>query len=629
MLEALRNAAGSWLAKALLAILVLSFAIWGISGRMLGSFTSNVVITAGETQVSALDYRLAWDRQLSVLSQRLGQRITREQAEALGVDQQVLAQLVAGAVLDEQAREMHLGVSAERLAALIAEDPAFHGPDGKYNREMFDYVLRQVGMRPEDYLRNREQVAVRQQIVEATTDGFAVPDTFLTAVALYRGEDRTVDYVQIPRSLVEPVADPAEDALKTWFEGNKSVFAAPEYRKIVYAKLEPADIADPAAVSDDQVREDYEKNKARYTTPEKRTIQQIVFKDDAAAQKAEETIRGGSTFEDVMKAEGKSETDVSLGTLARTEVADPAVAEAAFALTEGSVSAIVQGVFGPVILRVTKIEPETVKSLDEVKDAIRADLAQAEASRILLDVHDSYEDSRAGGDTIEEAAAKVKLKVVTIDAVSRAGEAPDGSTIKDIPESDKLLAAAFETDTDVENPGLPIGSSGFVFYEVKGVTPARDRTLDEAHDKAVAAWKKEEADRLLSTKAEEARKRLTEGTALDTIATDLGLEKQTKRGLKREADDADFGADGVEAVFAIKPGESGVVTGPNGDSRVLFSVIEAIEPAGAGPDLVPDDAKNSFAAAISDDLLDGLVSRLRGQYDVLVNQTAIDAAKTL
>lgn len=483
MLEALRNAAGSWLAKALLALLVISFAIWGISGRMLGGFASNVVISAGKTEVSAIDYRLAWDRQLSTLSQRLGKRVTREQAEALGVDQQVLAQLVAGAVLDEQAREMRLGVSQQRLADLIAEDPAFHGPDGKYDRQLFDYVLRQVGMRPEDYLRNREQVAIRQQIVEATTDGLVAPDAFLTAVALYRGEDRTIDFVQIPRSLVEPVADPAEDVLKAWFEDNKTGFAAPEYRKIIYAKLEPSDISDPSAISDDQVREDYEKNKSRYTTPEKRTIEQIVFKDEATAQKAVETIRGGSTFEDIMKAEGKTAADVSLGTLARTEVADPAIAEAVFALGEGAVSDVVQGVFGPVVLRVTKIEAETIQPLDAVKDAIRAELALAEASRVLLDVHDAYEDARAGGDTLEEAATKQKLKVITIEAVNQGGEAPDGTVLKDIPESTKLLAAAFDSDIDVENPAMPIGSSGFVFYEVKGVTPARDRTLDEVREK--------------------------------------------------------------------------------------------------------------------------------------------------
>ena len=156
----------------------------------------------------------------------------------------MLAQLVAGAVLDEQARKLGLGLSKDKLAQLTMEDPAFQGPDGQFNRQQFEYVLRQIGMRPEDYLDNRGQVAIRQQIVEAVSDGLKAPDTFLRAVALYRGEDRTAEYIVLPKSLVEPIEEPADAVLSAWFEENKQTYAAPEYRKIAYVKLEPEDIAD-------------------------------------------------------------------------------------------------------------------------------------------------------------------------------------------------------------------------------------------------------------------------------------------------------------------------------------------------------------------------------------------------
>lgn len=91
MLDLLRNAAGTWVAKILLLMLVVSFAVWGISGQMMGGMGGNAVITAGSTKVTAVEYRLAYDRQLSVLSQQFGTRITREQAAAFGIDQQVLS----------------------------------------------------------------------------------------------------------------------------------------------------------------------------------------------------------------------------------------------------------------------------------------------------------------------------------------------------------------------------------------------------------------------------------------------------------------------------------------------------------------------------------------------------------
>ncbi|WP_204283850.1 SurA N-terminal domain-containing protein, partial [Klebsiella pneumoniae] len=68
-----------------------------------------------------------------------------EQADAIGVSNQVQAQLVAGVVLDEEARKMSLGLSKDRLAQLAAEDPAFQGPDGRFNPGQFDLVLRNAG----------------------------------------------------------------------------------------------------------------------------------------------------------------------------------------------------------------------------------------------------------------------------------------------------------------------------------------------------------------------------------------------------------------------------------------------------------------------------------------------------
>ncbi len=625
MLDSLRKAAGTWIAKLLLLLLVLSFAVWGISGQIAGG-PSSTVVTAGETTVSALDYRLAYDRQLSVLSQRFGSRITREQAIALGVDAQVLAQLVAGAVLDEQAREMGLGLSQDRLALLTAEDPAFRGPDGTFDRRQFEFVLQQIGMRPEDYIRNREQVAIRQQIVEAVSDGMSVPDTFLKAVALYQGEDRTVDMIVLPPALVEPIEDPSDDVLAAWFEDNKIRYEAPEYRKLTYVKLEPEDIADQRAIADDQVRQDYETNIASYTTPERRTIEQVVFANTEAAQIALDRIRGGATFEETVAAEGKSMLDVQLGTLEKSRVADPAVAEAAFGLAENEISGIVEGAFGPVILRVTEIEEEKVQPFEEVADKIRMELALAEAGDVLFDVHDGYEDARASGATMAEAAEKLGLKMVTVEAVDRTGRTPDGTVVNDLPQSRDMLREAFETEAGVENPPLSLGASGFVFYEVDTITPRRERSLDEVRDEVVADWRAAERDDRLSTRAKELEKRVADGASLDEIAGELALEKQTKRGLRRGAEDADFGAAGVAAVYGVAPGGVGTVAAPTGDAQILFKVVEVFEPAGASAESVPPENRENFRTGLADDLLDQLVTKLRDEYGVTVNQAAIQQA---
>ncbi|TPI81942.1 peptidylprolyl isomerase [Mesorhizobium sp. B2-8-9] len=630
MLGILRSAAGTWVAKALLSLLVVSFLAWGATTRMVGGVLGghHAVITAGGTEVSINEYRLAYDRQLSLLSQQYGQRVTHEQAKLLGVDNQVLAQLVSGAVLDEQARKLGLGLSKDRLAELTREDPAFKGPGGQFDRRTFEYLLRQLGMRPEDYLRNRSQVAVRQQIVEAISDGLKVPQTFLKAVSLYRGEDRTIDYVVLPKTLVQPIEAPSDSALTTYFDANKKNYAAPEYRKFSYVRLEPQDIMDPSAVTDQQISEDYNKNIARYTTPEMRTIEQLVFKTPDAAKAALDSLKAGATFDKLVTAEGKTQADTLLGTLAKDKIADKAVADAAFSLNANEVSQVVQGAFGPVLLRVTEIKPQVVKPLSEVSGQIRKDLALGEASRILLDVHDSYEDTRASGASLAQAAEKLKLKVVTIDAIDRTGQRPDGTIVNDLPESAELIKSVFAAEPNTENEGLTTAGNGFVFYEVQSVTPARDRTLDEVRKKVVADWTEAETDKRLDAKAQELEKRLKAGTALDVIAGELKLDKQTKRGLKREADDADFGKEGAAAMFGVGEGGTGLIPSPTGDGQILFKVAEVFEPAGADGSAVPDDAQKSFGAGMSDDLLDQLVAQLQSQYDVRIDPNAVSQAQT-
>ena len=630
MLTILRKAAGTWVSKVLLILLVLSFGVWGISGEILNRGGTNNVITAGDTRVTQQDFRLAYDRQINIYSQQFGTRITREQARTFGIEDQVVAQLVAGALLDEQARDMGLGVSQDRVAELTASDQAFHGPDGQFNRQQFQYVLSQVGMRPQEYLLNRQQVALRQQIVEAVSDGLTAPNAFLEAVAQYRGETRTVEYVALPPSLEAASQTPTDKQLQTYFDAHKADYAAPEYRKISYVRMEPADIADASSITDQQVQADYDAHRTRFTTPERRKIEQLVFGNEAGAQAAAEAIRGGATFESVLAAQSKSAEDVQLGTLAKTDIADKAIANAAYSLEVGQVSDVVNGNFGPVLIRVTEIVPEVVRPLAEVGDQIRRDLALSEANRVLLDAHDRFEDARAGGASLAEAAQQSALKVVTIEAVDSQGRQPDGTVVNDLPASVDLLRAAFETEVNADNPSIQTEGRGYVFFDLEAITPARDRTLDEVREDVKNDWTEEEVLKLLSEKAADYQKRLTDGIlTLDQIAEETAQDKQIKRGVKREVDDVDFGREGVAEVFNVVQGAFAVTPAAQDGGQIVFQVTEVLQQMGADSSSLNEAETRRFNTGLADDLLDQLVTRLQGQNRVQINRAAIDRALTL
>ncbi len=102
-------------------------------------------------------------------------------------------------------------------------------------------------------------------------------------------------------------------------------------------------------ISDEDLKRAYEERKVRIATPERRQIQQIVFPKADDARAAAERIAKGETFEAIAKERGLADKDIDLGTVTRAAMLDRVVADAAFALKEGEVSAPVQGRFGTVL----------------------------------------------------------------------------------------------------------------------------------------------------------------------------------------------------------------------------------------------------------------------------------------
>ncbi|GAA0602201.1 SurA N-terminal domain-containing protein [Paenochrobactrum glaciei] len=626
MLDSLRAATQTWIAKLLLGMLVLSFAAWGIADIFREDMSGSAALSAGKSEVSAVEYRFTYEQQMMRLSQQFQQRLTKEQAQALGVESQVISQLAAGVVLDEEARQMNLGITKDGIARLVASDPSFHDASGRFSPAQFDAVMRQSNIRAQDYLDSRTQVARRQQIVEAVTDGMSVPDTLLKALALYEGESRDLDYITIQPEKAEDIAAPSADALKAYFETNKAQYAAPEYRKLTYVKLEPSDIADPSQITPEEISDYYEKNQSRYSTTEKRAIEQLSFADESAANAAAEKLKNGMSFDDLAKELDKSAADIKLGTFEKSALPDPVLAEAAFGLSKDQASDVVKGAFGPVILRVTDIDAAHTKPLAEVEQEIRLSIATTIAATAISNVRDQLEEDISNGVPLAEAATKAGLKAVTVDAIDAEGNDMSEKPVENLPLQAQLISNLFQTDKGIDNDSLSIGTNGFLWYQADDIIAARDRTLDEVKDKLVEAWKADEAIKNLIAKTDELKKKVQDGNTLEALAEELGLEKNTKRGVTRSTNDIELGSAAVAAVFRGANGHIGTAATPNNDAQILFKVTDVVEPAGISAESITEDRRKAAANGLSDDLLTQLIAELQKQYPVKVNQTAINNA---
>ncbi|MCB1464825.1 MAG: SurA N-terminal domain-containing protein [Nitratireductor sp.] len=632
MLSTLRSATQSIFAKILLLLLVASFAVWGVSGVFVAG-AGNATVEFGKTSVSLLDHRLAYDLQVNNLSRQLGQRITREQARSFGIEQSVLGQVIAGAVLDENARQMGMSVSNDELASMIGDDPAFRDSTGRFSRLTLENVLRQVGMREDDYLRNRKAVAVRRQFADAIADNVAPPIAFFDAFGAYQAQKRVFEYVTVDTSAVTDKPVPSDSDVETWYEDHKNDYLAPEYRKIALVRLTAEDISQPDLIDEAAVKENYEADKARFTTEERRHVQQLVFTDQTAAESALKRIREGELFDTIATEAGRTTADIDLGTVTKKQIPDVNVADAAFGLELNAVSDVVNGIFGPVLLRVTEIAPEQVKPLAEVEEEIRNKLALDKATDDLYDVHDRLEDERAAGELLEQAAKNVGLKTRIVDAVDSSGKAPDGSEVKDIPEQASLLTQAFQTEPEVETDPIPIGSAGFVWYEVRDVTPERQKPLEEVRDDVVAAWTEDAISKKVAEIADTIRDRAEKGESLAAVAAELlpanadGTPATTKTSVELTRNDAndELVRTAVTAAFSVPKGATTAAPGAEAPSRVVLKVIDVID---AEPESTPDTVRQQVDNAVSEDLVSALISDFQSRDQVRINERAIDAALT-
>ncbi|AJY46945.1 SurA N-terminal domain-containing protein [Martelella endophytica] len=630
MLETLRKGAQTWVAKLLMIVLIVSFGVWGASSALM-SGNSDVVVRVGSETVSANEFRLAYQRQLNQMQNQFGRRLTGEEARMLGADQQVYAQLVAGASLDQLADNMNLGLSEDRLADLIAQDPAFQNANGRFDRQRFQQLLRNVGMNEDDYVAERSKVAVRGQIVDGMADGFEAPETLMDAIREYRSQSRVVDYIVLSNAFIDPIKTPGDDVLKPWFEQRQAAYRAPEYRKFSYVTLNPADIADPGSVADSAVRDDYEARVANYTTPEQRTIQQLTFTNQADAEAAAQALKDGTkTFDQLLADQGKTSADVSLGTYAKGQFPDQTIDDAAFSIAEsGGTSGVVQGNFGPVIIRVTAIEPESVRPFDEVKDQIRQELAERQAADDILNVEDQYEDQRAGGATMADAAQSLGLKAVTVDAVDANGRDMDGNPVEDLPLGTQLVSAVFDSETGVENLPLNLDDGGVVWYEVEDVTAARDRTFDEVSSQVAADWAAERQRQALAEKADEVKKRVEDGATLQEIAEEFAIPVETSPSITRASQNDSLGPEAIAAAFSGPLGTVATAPLSSGSEQVVLKVASVTNPTGTLTTSGDEQAISAIAKSAGDDILDEMINKLQSEYGVSINQTLAQQAINL
>ena len=197
-------------------------------------------------------------------------------------------------------------------------------------------------------------------------------------------------------------------------------------------------------------------------------MSQIVFPNAEEAAAARGRIAGGTSFEDLAKERGLNPSDVDLGMIAKSAIIDAAIADAAFSLPSGEVSQPVPGRFGVALVKIGKIEPGAEPTFESVAATLKKEIATERARAKVADLHNKMEDERGGGAGVIEAAQKLGLAAVTIDAVDRSGRLLNGQLVTNIPRGLDVVSQAFNSNVGVDNDPIQF-NGGYVWYDVLDV----------------------------------------------------------------------------------------------------------------------------------------------------------------
>jgi peptidyl-prolyl cis-trans isomerase D len=603
-----------------MGVLIVSFGVWGIADIFKG-FGQSSLAKIGKTEISTEQFRQIYTDKLQQLGRSFGRPLTMDQARAFGLDRQVLQQTIAEAALDEEARRMGLGQSEAETMRTIYADPNFKGLSGTFEPARFQAAIRQFGYTEQRYLAEQRRVGLRRQIAGTISAGLEPPKVMIDALTRFQNEQRSIDYLKLDAAQAGTIEPPSPETLAAYFEDHKTQFRAPEYRKLAFVVINPEEIGKWTEISDEDARKVYEQRRDKLGTPEKREVSQMVFPNEADALAARSRITGGLSFDDLAKERNLNLSDVDLGLITKSAIIDPAIADAAFALPSGEISEPIKGQFGVALVKIGKIEPGVTPTYESVAPEVKKQLAAERARAKVTELQNKMEDERGGGSNVVEAAQKLGLSAVTIEAVDRSGRTPAGQPVANIPQGLDVVSQAFNSDVGVDNDAIQF-RGGYAWYDVLGVTPSRERTLDEVKDQVEAKWREDQISDRLRTKATAMVQKLEQGGTLAAEASAIGAKVETVKDFRRDASPAGVPSAAVAAAFRTPKDGVGQTPDAGGSAWIVFRVTDINVPQVEANSDEMKKLKETLQRGLTDEQVAQYVTKIESEIGTSINQAA-------
>ncbi len=559
MLSLMRKHASSWIIKFLLAAIIVVFIPWGVQQYTSGR--SSRVAEVNGSIITLDDYRSTYTNLVEQVRQSFGNNVNDELIQTLGLPKRALDQLIDRALMLQAAEKLSIQVSDDELAQSIGSIGAFQTA-GVFDNQRYLNMLSRTQLTPEAF-----EVQQREAMVINKLQGFIsgnIKVSYTEAQQWYKWNNTEVDldYVLIEPQQIKNIKPTAEE-IQSHFEANKEKYKTDPELKIRYLYLNPQNYLDKLKILEEDIADYYESNLDKFRTPQTVQARHILMRVDQnatpeqvkdARQRIEDALklaRDGQDFAELAAeySEGPTKSKGGdLGTFRRQDMVKP-FSDKAFSMQAGEISEPVRTDFGWHIIKVEKVNPATVQSLDEARTEIEDKLKADRSRNLAYDEAEAVFDATFEGQQFIDIAKERGLKMINTDFFTQK-KGPAGTQ-----NARQLAEAAFKLPLNEVSEIQDLGN-GYYLIEALEKQPAQIPELKDVEAEVKKDLIKEKKDAEALRQAQSILTELENDTTLTAAADKLNLKAQTTGLFKRNDSIPGIGYESEIAGAAFKLSDS-------------------------------------------------------------------------
>lgn len=628
MLDAIRKHTQGWLAKAILALITIPFALFGIDSYFNQAGSNVAVAKVDGDKISIQEYGNAIEKARNYL-QAEGQKIDPALLESAEFKDSVLDGLITRRLVNAEIQKANFKISDEQLSQYILGMPEFQ-ENGKFSEDLYQKTLAQNKLTASRFESDRRSELLTQQARDGMARLVSVPKSVAeqTLKFAYQKRDASVAEIKTSQFLSEVKVTPED--VKAYYNLHKDKFKVPEQVKIEFALLSAAGLVSQMTVSDAEVKQFYDENVTKFQADEQRQASHILigFSSDASAEvkaaakeKAADILaqlkKDPKRFEELAtkfsQDPGSAAKGGDLGSFARGAMVKP-FEDAVFNMKVNQISDLVESEFGYHIIKLNGVTGQN-SSFDSLKTQIKGELLFQKAQAKYAELADEFSNivyEQSG--SLKPAADKFGLQLQTSGWLSR----EDGAKFF---KSEKLINMIFSDEVLKEKrntEAVEVAPNNLVAARLVEYKPSAPRTFDEVKGGIEALLKLEQAEKLATQKGQAALAKLKAGEVVADLEWTpvVTVDRKNAQGLTEGTMNQVFKMDASKL-----PAYAGFM---NGKTSYTIVQVSRIDNTLATEDEAKKAAEAELESAFAAEYVSAYGKSLKAKSDIMVNRKLLE-----